>query len=645
VGGDQSRRTRHLHLAGERRLSASVQDQPAAAPLPFDDSRRLTGPNLYFDAPGAVLETQGASARDAAAASAWRARVDAMCRRLGWPTPVVVVRAHASGQSLAFTAPPDQLLAATEVNEWAWCAAVGDDRHHAPGHPLADDDRAFDTLSRFAAGERNPALIALLEAARAHAAPVLFDDEMLSLGLGRHARSWPVQALPAPEAVDWSAFVRIPVAMVTGSNGKTTTVRTLAAILRAHGLRTAHSCTDGLFVGGAAGAAGEALQSLESGDYSGPAGARQLLRRGDVEAAVLETARGGMMRRGLALGRADVAIITNVSPDHFGEYGVHSLDDLADVKFTLSRAVQGGGWLVLNADDPRLRARGAGVDARLAWFSTADFDDIAATLPDGAPLCAPHAGRLRLRDAGGTHDLGEIAAMPLTLGGVARHNVANVAAAAMAAACLSLPAQTIRAALAGFGAHHADNPGRLQRWTFGGLDIFLDYAHNPDGLAGLLDIANARRGDGRLALLLGQAGNRENDQIRALAATAARYAPSLVVVKDIDGYLRGREPGEVARLIRDELLRHGLPESALPVHLREADAARAALAWARPGDVLVLPVHSLGAKAEVAGLLDALQAAGWRAGEPLPAAVPGGAHGDLGQAIRSSAPSGDTASA
>lgn len=593
-----------------------------------------------------MLETQGASARDAAAASAWRARVEAMCRRLGWPTPVVVVRAHASGQSLAFTAPADQLLTATEVNEWAWCAAIGDDRHHAPGHPLADDeDRAFDTLSRFAAGERNPALIALLEAARSHDAPVLLDDETLSLGLGRHAQSWSVQALPTPEALDWSAFARIPVAMVTGSNGKTTTVRTLAAMLRARGLRTAHSCTDGLFVGGAVGAAGEALQSLESGDYSGPAGARQLLRRGDVEAAVLETARGGMMRRGLALGRAGVAIITNVSPDHFGEYGVHSLDDLADVKFTLARAVQGGGRLVLNADDPRLRARAAGVDARPAWFSTADFDEVAATLPADAPLCAPHAGRLRLRDAEGVHDLGEIAAMPLTLGGLARHNIANAAAAAMAAACLRLPPETIRAALADFGGRHADNPGRLQRWAFAGIEIFLDYAHNPDGLAGLLDIANARRGDGRLALLLGQAGNREDDQIRALAATAARHAPSLVVVKDIDGYLRGREPGEVARLIRDELRRHGLPEAALPVHLREADAARAALAWARPGDVLVLPVHSLGAKAEVAGLLDALQAAGWRAGEPLPAAAPCDVLGDLGHASGSGAPSGDPADA
>ena len=118
----------------------------------------------------------------------------------------------------------------------------------------------------------------------------------------------------------------------------------------------------------------------------------------------------------------------------------------------------------------------------------------------------------------------------------------------------------------------------------------------------------------------GQAGNRDDEQIRELAAVAARYAPDLVVVKDIDGYLRGREAGEVAQVIRDALLRHGMPESALPVRLREADAAREALTWARAGDVLALPVHSLDAKAEVAGLLDILQAGGWQPGQALPAA-------------------------
>ncbi|MFZ5634953.1 MAG: Mur ligase family protein [Pseudomonadota bacterium] len=601
-------------------------------PLPFEDSRRLTGPNPYFGAAGAALETLGSQARDATAVAAWRARVEAMCARLGWSAPRIVARAHAGGHSLAFTAPEDQLLAATEVNEWAWCAAIGDRRHHAPGHPLADDDaRAFDTLARFAAAERRPALTTLLDAAAAHRAPALLDDEALTLGLGRHAHTWPLDALPSPETVDWAACGRIPTALVTGSNGKTTTVRLIAAMLRGQGFRTAHSCTDGLFVGGTA-----ALERLQSGDYSGPAGARQLLRRNDVEAAVLETARGGLLRRGLALASADVAVVTNISADHFGEYGVHSVEDLAAVKLAVARAVSGEaaeGWLVLNAEDPLLRAQGPQAAPRIAWFAVDD-----SVLPTAtSPRCALRAGRLSLDDGVEAFDLGAVADMPLTFGGRARHNIANIAAAALAAKLMGVPASTIRAVLAGFGRSHDDNPGRLQHWAFAGIEIFLDYAHNPDGMAALLEIANARRAGGRLALLLGQAGNREDAQIRELAATAARFAPDLVVVKDIDGYLRGREAGEVAQVIRDELLRAGMPASALPVRLREADAAREALAWARAGDVLVLPVHSLDAKAEVAALLDALQAGDWRPGRPLPLESPR-------DALRSSAPSDGAAS-
>lgn len=590
----------------------------SASEPPFDDSRRLTGANPYFAGCGAAMEALGPRARDPEALRTWRTCVEAMRVLFGWPPAEALARAHASGATLAFPAPVDQLFAATELNEWAWCVAAGYDRFHAPGHPAAfDEARAEDTLRRFAAAEARPDVIALLDAAAAHGVPTLLDDDALSIGLGVHGVTYALDALPTtPDAVSWPRLGTIPAALVTGSNGKTTTVRLIAAMLRAHGLRTAHSCTDGLFVGDTA-----HIERLEAGDYSGPAGARQLLRRADVEAAVLETARGGLLRRGLALAQADVAVVTNLSEDHFGEYGVHSVEDLASVKLAIARAVagEGGGTLVLNAEDPLLRRLGPQAAPRRAWFAVDP-----AALPDAEsmPCCAVRDGRLVLHDGDATHDLGDIAAMPVTLGGHARYNIANAAGAALAASRLGVPAKTIRDVLAAFGRDHADNPGRLQRWSFAGLEIFLDYAHNPDGLAGLLDIAQAWRRQGRLALLLGQAGNREDAQIRDLAAIAARYAPDLVVVKDIDGFLRGRAAGEVAQVIRDELLRRGLPETALPVRLREADAAREALAWARAGDVLVLPVHSLAAKAEVAALLDALDADGWQPGGPLPPADP-----------------------
>ena len=147
----------------------------------------------------------------------------------------------------------------------------------------------------------------------------------------------------------WADLREVPAAFVTGSNGKTTTVRLLAACVRAHGWRDGYNCTDGLFIQG---------EQIEGGDYSGPVGTRTILRDPRVEAAILETARGGILRRGLAAERAHVAVITNISSDHFGEYGVHDLAGLADVKLVVASVVDDNGLLVLNADDPiLLRAR------------------------------------------------------------------------------------------------------------------------------------------------------------------------------------------------------------------------------------------------------------------------------------------------
>ncbi|MBT2745081.1 Mur ligase family protein [Lysobacter sp. ISL-50] len=578
----------------------------------FEDSRRLTGANLYFDEPGAALETHGVAA-DARALSGWRRNLADARDALHWSEGRIVVREHASGASLAFVAPIDQLYAATEVNEWAWTDAAGAIGQsalppHAPGHAAWwDRGDALRTLRALAEAEARPDLIELLEQARIHGLPAYSDDDAVSIGEGAGSQTWPLDALPGSTQVPWPRLHAIPTAVVTGSNGKTTSVRLLAAMARAQGWITAYSSTDGLFVDG---------ERVDSGDYSGPVGARTLLRQPTVQAAILETARGGMLRRGVTPQQARAALVTNISPDHFGEYGIHSLEDLAQVKLTVARALADDGVLVLNADDALLLKRGASLPHPLAWFALDDAHPrLRAHRERGGATCGVGDGRLWLSLGEARHDLGEVEALPLTLGGRARYNVANLAGAALAAAALGVDPARIAAVLARFGSQPGDNPGRLQRWSFGASEVYLDYAHNPDGLRGLLEVA-ARR-DGRLGIVLGQAGNREDEDIRALAAVVASFRPDRVVLKDIESFLRGRAPGEVAAILRAELLRLGVPESAIALCLEEARAAAELLQWAAEGDVLVLPIHNSDARDAVVALLDRLQLGQWRPGLPL----------------------------
>ncbi|MFA5685158.1 MAG: Mur ligase family protein [Lysobacteraceae bacterium] len=578
---------------------------------PFDDSRRLTGPNRHFPGPGAELEALIALGDEQIAR--WREALALAFAALGWRPGRCIAEPHRSGVTLAFEAPLDGLLTATEINEWACARACGGSAAHAPGHPPGwDDDSALATLRRMAAEEAEPDLLAALEAASARQLPILLDDDTLTLGYGRHGRSWPRGAPPTPKVVAEETLGVVPVALVTGSNGKTTTVRLLAALQRAAGRHVGHSCTDGVLVDGVA---------IETGDYSGPMGARSVLRHPEVDVAVLETARGGLLRRGLAVPRADVALVTNIAVDHFGEYGIHDLDGLARAKLSVARALDRDGCLLLNADDPTLRRIGlqredllGETDCAIGWFSL----DPAFDWPQAGDACALRDGHLRLHCGGREHDLGAVATMPLSAQGRARYNIANLAAAALAAARLGVPVEVIRSVLARFGSDPADNPGRLERHHAGGVAILLDYAHNPDGIDGLLRIAAAERGDGRLGLLLGQAGNREDRDIRALAAAAARYRPDRIVLKDLDGYMRGRAEGEVPAVLRAELLALGLPATALVDGGKEMAATRAALSWARPGDLLVLPVHTLDVRHDVLALFERLRELGWRAGTPLP---------------------------
>ena len=196
--------------------------------------------------------------------------------------------------------------------------------------------------------------------------------------------------------------------------------------------------------------------------------------------------------------------------------------------------------------------------------------------------------------------------MPLTIGGVAEYNIANIAAAALAAAVLNVDADTIASVLKHFGDDRHDNPGRLERWNISGMTVLIDYAHNPEGLAALLRVSQSiqHQQGGRLGLLLGQAGNRGDEAIHALAHTAAEFLPDRIVIKEIASMLRGRQWGEVPALLQAGLADANFAAINIETVADEVNAARCLLEWAKPGDVVVLPIHQTAARAELTVLLD-----------------------------------------
>ena len=574
-----------------------------------------------------VLLALGASAHDAAALAGWAARVKALCVALHWPAPEPVSHLHAQGATLAFAAPEYALLTATEVNEWAWERSAAPDGAWVPLQPASDDMALLATeFMRRATAELSGPVQRLKAAALTHGLPVFEDDDSLSIGAGRGSHTWPHAALPLPMDVQWAALHDIPTVLVTGSNGKTTTTRLLAAMVQAAGLHAGLCSTEGVWIDG---------EMVGSGDYAGPAGARAVLRHTGVDVAVLETARGGILRRGLAVQRADAAVVINVSADHLGDYGIDTVRDIAAAKLAVAHAVAVSGTLVLNGGDEVLVAvagqtqavQSANAQGRLALFAR-DFD--APTLvrhrqsqPAQGGTCGVRAGRLLVQVAETTNvcmtnapttnapttnsaplDLGAVADMPLALGGAAAFNIENIAAAVLCAFAAGLPPDAVRSALHSFGASPQDNVGRLERWSWRGATVLVDYAHNPNGLVQLLAVARALN-PCRLGLLLGQAGNRDDAAIAELATVAAQAQPDIVVIKELPAMLRGRPLGSVPALVEAALYSAGLPTSRMHHQADELLAAQQLLAWADAGDVVVLPIHTAAVRMALAAQLKA----------------------------------------
>jgi cyanophycin synthetase len=543
------------------------------------DSRRLTGPNLLWHHPGAIIDVELADAEAIQLIAAWQEQTRLLLDGVGWHDQNCRVRNHSGGASLAISAPEDALYAATELNEAAWQRAV----HSTLGEPLTSLEDLFQQLESAIADELNPLIPDLHEAARTHNVAFLADDDAVSVGMGKGSVTWPTDKIPHPDNLDWSAISDIPLTLITGTNGKSTTVRLLASIIGAAGLKAGLTTTDWIKVGD---------RILDLGDYSGPGGARMLLRDQDVDAAILEVARGGILRRGLPVTHATSAAVLNVAEDHLGEYGVNSLNELVEAKFVVSKALSMQDPLVLNADDPGLVDQARSYRGRVYWFSLKeDNPTIEAHQRDGGAVFFLSNNVLTYAEGDQRQAIADIKDIPITVGGAARHNISNCLAACALAHSLGIAAEFTRSGLSSFSGDNKDNPGRGNYYQFSGLNILLDFAHNVHGLSAIVDTIR-QFPSSRHLIMLGQAGDRSDDDIRNLTRTACSLSPDQVIVTEVEQYRRGREPGEIPAIICSELQKQGIEASRITRTANTMEGVHAALNWAKPGDFLFLQVLS-----------------------------------------------------
>lgn len=379
---------------------------------------------------------------------------------------------------------------------------------------------------------------------------------------------------------------RVPIAAITGTNGKTTTSRMLAHIVKMAGYTPGLTTTDGVYIDG---------QRTVEGDMTGPVSARMVLADPQIDFAVLETARGGLLRAGMGVPKVDVGAVLNVQSDHLGMKGIDTLEQLAEVKRIVVEVAED--CAVLNADDPNVLKMGGYTDAKVICYVTMNPSHglVREHIRAGGRACALEGGvngqMITLYDKGSHIPLLWTHLIPATLEGKALHNVQNAMFAAAMAFSMGLKLDAIRAGLRTFDSTFFQAPGRMNVFNEHPFKVLFDYGHNAHAVAAMADLAKRLDVSGRRLVVVAGPGDRRDEDLREIARAVAGGFDHYICRRD-DG-LRGRAPDEVPKLIAATLREHGVPDECISLIPDEQEAIDAGLRMAQPGDVLLIFADAL----------------------------------------------------
>jgi cyanophycin synthetase len=365
-------------------------------------------------------------------------------------------------------------------------------------------------------------------------------------GHGRLVDNWIARVQKAggdPPAWLRDADRTVPIISISGTNGKSTTTRLITRILRLAGKHVGTTTSDGVLVD---------EEMVEPGDWTGPGGAKDILARSRLDAAVLETARGGIVLRGVGYESNEASVLTNVSSDHLDLQGIHTLPELAEVKATICRITKPTGWVVLNADDRWVAGVAPDVRAPVAYFTLEGDRSVRVRrhLHRGGRAYLVRDGVLGEANGSDWTAIAAVAEIPISFGGAARHNIANALAASGGARAMAASIADVRQGLMDFRPSMDAAPGRLNVFRKDDKLVIVDFAHNEAGLTVLLDVAEAiAAGKRPITVIVGTAGDRPDDTLRGMGKIAAERADRIVIKESIH-YLRGRSResfiGEIA---------------------------------------------------------------------------------------------------
>ncbi|MBX9597652.1 MAG: hypothetical protein K2X04_03640 [Burkholderiales bacterium] len=546
-------------------------------------SSRLLGQNRFFSDAGAVIDVV-LHGNIEEVSERYVNELSRLLAVLSIKDYAVKMITFSNGFNVAIRYPYDLLMVACEILDWVWYDIVD----------LIDDDipikferskRRFKTMIR----ENQQLLLRkVYTTARQKQVNFFVHKDLLILGSGIHQFRSKLNNITKLADIPWGKIADIPSVLITGTNGKTTTTRLTEFICRKAKLVSGYCSTDWVMVNN---------KLVAEGDLSGPSGHQFVLMHPKVELAILEVARGGIIKRGLLPNYATAATVTNIFHDHIGQNGIENLADLAAAKAIVYNGLKTDGIAIINLDDEHIRAFPLN-NSRKAYLSTKlNAEEIQPFITMNNFVVYLDNQQIVIQTCNEVHRLNNITQIPITVHGLAQYNYENVLHATALTFALGLTPAQIMFGLAKFGADARSNFGR---WNYYHSKVaghlVVDIAHNLAGVRNILDLAQEFRKlhglNGRLGLMYGNTADRR-ETIPEVVKIILEHKVDLLVIKEFQESLRGSVLGEMPELFRLELLRQGYPQVQLKVIPNELEATEYILAQAQPEDMYLLCSHEL----------------------------------------------------